>query len=126
MPPVLAALPVMRLGPPPSPIHDAHHHPTYTHPPSTPLANHLHTPQVQVSYDEGIYAWLFSSIPDEEVKPEWERMAQEAKRTARRSAVRTDPTTRPGGFPWPGKPVRAHITGGLMHARASAGEAPTR
>ncbi len=27
--------------------------------------------QVVVSYEEGVYAWLFSSIPDEEIKPEW-------------------------------------------------------
>ncbi len=33
-----------------------------------------------VSYDEGTYAQLFTSIPDEEVKPEWEAMALEARK----------------------------------------------
>jgi hypothetical protein len=27
--------------------------------------------QVLTSYEEGVYAVLFSSVPDEDVKPEW-------------------------------------------------------
>ena len=37
----------------------------------------MYLPAVQVltSYEEGVYAVLFSSVPDEDVKPEWMQRA---------------------------------------------------
>jgi hypothetical protein len=48
--------------------------------------------QVLTSYEEGVYAVLFSSVPDEDVKPEWieranartQRVSQQQKQQQQR------------------------------------------
>jgi hypothetical protein len=43
---------------------------------------------VLTSYEEGVYAVLFSSVPDEDVKPEWVERARARTQRVRERAKR--------------------------------------
>uniref|UniRef100_A0A383WFV0 Protein ENHANCED DISEASE RESISTANCE 2 C-terminal domain-containing protein n=1 Tax=Tetradesmus obliquus TaxID=3088 RepID=A0A383WFV0_TETOB len=68
--------------------------------------------QVLTSYEEGVYAVLFSSVPDEDVKPEWMQRASARTQRAHRAVLRSDPGSGSRKPLWR-TPVRCRITGAI-------------